>query len=241
MSIIYPDDGWVLSRAGRELDGLEVIGTYFIGYDALYDETKPRPHGAFFTHIEPAKKARFDEVAGKVDYAVCLNKNIKNYLKDKDIEKVEIIRHGHDPRVKKEILFGFSGRTYRSGRKGEELLKGINVIYSQDFEKQPEFYKRIDYLVIPSRIEGGPVPLLDAMAAGVPVLAREGVGWADEFPCIRFKDDEDFKNIVHQLTNPPTWRQWRDKHQKLFRYVLNNSGKVQETEPWEKKLLRWFK
>lgn len=215
MAIKYPDDKWILNRSGRELEGLDVKGTYFMNY-ALFDETMPRPWGAFFTHYEPKWAKEFDRIAEKVDYAVCMNETIKKYLEGKGVETV-IIPQGHDPRVKKKPVFGYSGRFYNTGRKGEELLEGIEYIHSEDFETQPEFYKKIDYLLLPARIEGGPIPLIDAIAAGVPVIAREGVGWVNEFPCIRYKDDEDFKKIINQLLNPPTWEDWRNKHKQLFK------------------------
>lgn len=181
----------------------------------IYDGEGDRPHGAFFTHLEPAWQKKFDEVASKIDYAVCLNKTIKKYLEDKGV-KTEIIRHGHDPRIKKEPVFGWCGRVYKSGRKGEDLIEKIGGVIQGNFENAVEFYKKIDYLIIPSRIEGGPVPLIDAISAGVPVIAREGLGWCDEFPCIRYKDDEDILRVINQLRNPPTWEEWKEKHRKLF-------------------------
>ena len=71
MEIIYPKE-WILNRMGKELKGLKGEGTYFINY-ALYDETKPRPHIAWFTHLEPKYKKLFDKVAEKVDLAICQN------------------------------------------------------------------------------------------------------------------------------------------------------------------------
>jgi hypothetical protein len=210
--IIYPEDGWILKRAGEELKGVRGNLTYYINY-AIYEDT-PGITGAFFTHLEPQWQKKFDEVASKVDFAVCLNKHIKQYLIDKGVKRVEIIQHGYDPRLKKEIVFGFCGREYKSGRKATELLPKKTIKFG--YNDAPEIYKKIDYLLIPSRIEGGPVPLIDAISAGVPVIAREGVGWVDDFPCIHFKTDEDFKKIIHQLTNPPSWNQWRRKHQLLF-------------------------
>jgi glycosyltransferase involved in cell wall biosynthesis len=42
------------------------------------------------------------------------------------------------------------------------------------------FYESIDYLLIPSLWEGGPMALLEALATGTPVIAA-AVGWVDEF------------------------------------------------------------
>lgn len=215
--IVYPKDGWILERSGRELDGLEVPGTYFINY-ALFDETKQKPWGAFFTHREEANGKLFDDVAGKVEYAVCLNANVKDYLERKGVKKVVIIRHGCDERVKKKPVFGWCGRKYKSGRKGEELLDGLEVEYG-NYENAPEFYRKIDYLLVTSRIEGGPVPVIDAIAAGVPVIARKGLGWVDSFPIIPYQTDTEFMDIIYKLTHPPTWDDWREGHQKLFKEI----------------------
>mgnify|MGYP001573395053 CR=1 FL=1 len=42
-----------------------------------------------------------------------------------------------------------------------------------------DFYGKIDYLLIPSLWEGGPMALLEALACGVPVIAAD-VGWVPE-------------------------------------------------------------
>lgn len=214
MRIIYPRDSWILERAGKELDGLEGKGVYWINY-ALFDGQGRKPWGAFFTHLEGNLKKKFDEVAGKVDFAVCLNEKIKEYLQKK-VKRVEIIKHGHDPRIKKEPVFGWNGRVYKSGRKGEELIEKIGGVLKGDYENAPEFYKKIDYLIVASRTEGGPMCVIDAIASGVPVIARRGAGWCDEFPVIRYETDKELFGIINQLRNPPTWNDWRKQHQSLF-------------------------
>lgn len=210
--VIYPKDNHILERIGRELEHLKFDGTFFVNY-ALYDETKPRPHGAWFTHLEPSWKKKFDEVAKKVDFATCQNKTIQKYLMP---TVAHLIYPGHDERIKKKPVFGWNGRFYKSGRKGEELIKQIGDVKLGNYENAPEFYKEIDYLIITSRIEGGPMCVVDAISAGVPIIAREGLGWCDEFPAIRYKTDQELLNIVNQLRNPPTWEEFRKKHQLVF-------------------------
>lgn len=202
---------------GRELEGVKGKGTYWINY-ALYDGKGERPYGAWFTHLEPAWQKRFDEVADKVDYATCQNKTIEKYLQKRGV-KTYLIYPGHDERIKKEPVFGWNGRTYKSGRKGHDLIEKIGAIHG-DYENAPEFYNKIDYLIISSRIEGGPMCVVDAIAAGVPIIARKGLGWCDEFPAIRYETDKELLEIINQLRNPPTWKQWRNQHQSLF-YSMN--------------------
>lgn len=224
--IVYPQDGWILERSGKELDGLQLDGTYIINYAyaSQYDGEITRPFGAFFTHREPKTQKLFDEIAKRVDYAVCLNVAIAEYLLEVGVPRVDIIRHGYDPRVLKPIRFGWSGRKYDGVRKGWDLIEriqqaGYTIVLSGDFDAQPTFYKAIDYLLITSRIEGGPVPMIDAIAAGVPVIARQGVGWCDSFPAIRYETDDQCLDILWKLTHPPSWQEWREQHQSLFSSV----------------------
>jgi glycosyltransferase involved in cell wall biosynthesis len=50
---------------------------------------------------------------------------------------------------------------------------GIQVEYYADevYSTYPLLYKKIDYLLIPSLWEGGPIALLEALAQGIPVIA----------------------------------------------------------------------
>ena len=46
----------------------------------------------------------------------------------------------------------------------------------------PQFYQGLDVLVCPSRVEGGPMPVLEALACGVRVVIPQHVGILDELP-----------------------------------------------------------
>jgi hypothetical protein len=46
----------------------------------------------------------------------------------------------------------------------------------------PKFYQGLDVLVCPSRVEGGPMPVLEALACGVRVVIPQHVGILDELP-----------------------------------------------------------
>jgi len=50
----------------------------------------------------------------------------------------------------------------------------------EDAATYPEFFERLDYLLIPSLWEGGPMALLEALSCGIPVIAAE-VGWVSDF------------------------------------------------------------
>ena len=50
------------------------------------------------------------------------------------------------------------------------------------WEQMPGFYQGLDVLVVPSRVEGIPMPPLEALACGVSVVIPRGVGLLDELP-----------------------------------------------------------
>jgi hypothetical protein len=98
-------------------------------------------------------------------------------------------------------VVGFSGYTYRNHRKGEDLVNGVvRSAVGQRVEwmasgrgwpvptkryawaDMPRFYQGLDVLVCPSRVEGGPMPVLEALACGVRVVIPQGVGILDELP-----------------------------------------------------------
>lgn len=132
----------------------------------------------------------------------------------------------------KEIFkFIFYGR--RSGVKplAEKMEKnGMTVeILGDDYDY---FLKSIDYYLSPSDMEGGPMDMLNAIYAGVPVIAQD-VGF---FHTLKTKEDFKFKNYKEllkffklkekskkkkiKIITPYTWDNFRLWHIKYFRKVL---------------------
>jgi len=54
----------------------------------------------------------------------------------------------------------------------KNLGKEFRAVHQPFVPQQSVFYHAMDYYWVASRIEGGPVPLLEAMASGIPCLAR---------------------------------------------------------------------
>lgn len=71
------------------------------------------------------------------------------------------------------------------GSEWNQILQvaGANVkcqSYPQEnYSQYPDLYDKIDYLIIPSLWEGGPLSILEAMSCGIPVISSD-VGWARE-------------------------------------------------------------
>ncbi len=99
------------------------------------------------------------------------------------------------------MVVGFSGYTYPNKRKGEDLVKGMLAskvgqrvewrasgrgwpvpTKRYKWADMPAFYQGLDVLVVPSRVEGIPMPPLEALACGVSVVIPRGVGLLDELP-----------------------------------------------------------
>jgi len=98
-------------------------------------------------------------------------------------------------------VVGLSGYTYSNHRKGEDLVAGMlaapiggqvewrasgrgwpapMATKRYPWAQMPEFYQGLDVLVCPSRVEGIPMPPLEALACGIRVVIPENVGLLDE-------------------------------------------------------------
>ena len=104
-------------------------------------------------------------------------------------------------------VVGLSGYTYQNKRKGEDLVRamvgselGEAVEWRASgrgwtaygvptkkyhWEEMPAFYQGLDVLVVTSRVEGVPMPPLEALSCGVPVVIPRGVGLHDELPDVK--------------------------------------------------------
>ena len=96
-------------------------------------------------------------------------------------------------------VIGISGYVHPGGRKGEHLWTKLyedskkrnwwlkasgkgwvaNNLTEYTWEQMPDFYKSLDVYVCTSFIEGIPLPPLEALACGVPVVVPRGVGIMD--------------------------------------------------------------
>ena len=97
------------------------------------------------------------------------------------------------------------------------------------------FYNAIDYLLVTSQLEGGPVPFMEALACGKLSIAPP-IGVIPQFPHIEYRtgsvDDlkrvisevkEDFsrqKNCVSATIQKFNWEYWSLEHERLFRRLL---------------------
>jgi len=171
-----------------------------------------KPLAAYFTHREEeppgnAKARLFDGVASKVQlriatcqlYAGLLGHHGPTARCAAPVERERFILAPREPGLRPVV--GFAGYTYANHRKGEDLVRGLvdsdvgrRVEWRASgrgwpvptrgypWPEMPQFYQGLDVLVVPSRVEGIPMPPLEALACGVRVVVPRGVGLLDELP-----------------------------------------------------------
>lgn len=189
----------------------------------------------FFTHGSESVA-----LATEFDACIAMNEAMADAVTAAGGRQVRVIRPGTD--LAKPITFGVAGRVYKNGRKGEHLLEAVlqaghRVVAcgglsrnlqcltreqwpcatTHTVQDREEFYQSIDYLLVTSLDEGGPMPVVDALAMGVTVIAPD-VGWCWEFPVIRYErgNAESLLSVVRGLTTPPKWRHWARAHADVF-------------------------
>jgi len=167
---------------------------------------------AYFTHREewPAgnsKAALFDELGRRVDLRVVMCRRYGQELEANGLTAqpplpVERERFRPIRKARRRVpVAGMSGYTYPNGRKGNDLVRALLqsnlanrvewrasgrgwpvATHRYSWEEMPRFYQELDLLVCPSRVEGGPMPVLEALSCGVAVVVPEHVGIIDELP-----------------------------------------------------------
>lgn len=211
---------WVLRPLARALQTRipgATLSTYpmpgadwniFFNY-ALWQGTDKKT-ACLFTHRESRGPLRevFDRVALKCDLCIAMSLNTLKLLPEGKSFYLET--YPTDPRYYKTLKIGVCGRRYKSGRKRMWLAEKVNDLPGVEVwitdgkipqEEMPSFYEKIDYLLVTSDNEGGPQPVLEALATGTPVIAPD-VGYCWQYPCFKFETEEELLKLVRNLTVP---------------------------------------
>ena len=253
------DSGWILERLATELkkrlDYIEIGHVadpaapvqYYLNY-AEY-ETRVSPlEFALFTHVEERcddLQRKFFDVGAAIDVAVCMSKMYAEVLLRSGMRDVVTVSPGVDlDRFAPKLRIGVVGRTYPTGRKGEDLVAGVADLPGVEWHftgkgwpgesrhlaenEMPDFYRSMDYVLVPSYYEGGPMCVVEALACGTPIVAPP-VGWVPEFPHIEFAtgDLAGLRRILTELVEKKmalrasvealTWENFAAAHDELFR------------------------
>ncbi len=146
--------------------------------------------------------------------------------------KTSVIHIAPDPQFYKgDIVFGVVAKEQAGGRKRLgwiDKLREINGIEIRltdgkiPWEEMPTFYKGIDYLLILSDNEGGPLSLLEALSMGVPVISSD-VGFVSDYTTIRYNNFDDLEKIINGLIIlKDAWEISARKLMKVFSNLTKN-------------------
>lgn len=227
---------------------------YYLNYSARRSARAAPIEIAYFTHVEPGLPAeqRFFDTALEMDWCVCHSELYAAMLRDHGIARVTVIPPGLDrnelfPRLK----VGVVGRTYHTGRKGESLvakvldIEGVEWHFTGEGWPLPsrvvpaggmgEFYRAMDYVLVASNHEGGPMCVPEALACGTPVVAP-AIGWVPQFPHLEYPVGDSValrrlleslvaeKAILARATEMLSWERWADEHHRLFSEIVAERG-----------------
>jgi len=129
--------------------------------------------------------------------------------------------------------FVFAGKDWDKEFGNAYRDSGVNVEFlgNVPYKDMPSFYNTIDYLLIASKIDSGPLVLAEALACGKPVISTK-VGWAPEFDVTHYETidgladilwdiEKDFLTRRAQVENL-TWDNWAEKHGEIYRGLCAN-------------------
>lgn len=270
---LISDRGWILERLAQAIAaecpefryGTEIEGQPDIVYYITYSARKKPYNGleiGYFSHIEEGLPAesQFFKVAGEVQACVTQATRYETALRAKGATDVTTIPPGIDhTHLKPRLQVGVVGRTYHTGRKGEAMMARLMDMVDVEFHftgdgwpgpphhvphgKMQEFYRAMDYVLVPALYEGGPMCVPEALACGIPVIAPTDVGWVEDFPHIPYPkgDTEALRALLQTLAQPKldlaksaeqhTWSRWGQAHGALFRRVYDKYGGTQPSAP----------
>ncbi|MFQ6540249.1 MULTISPECIES: glycosyltransferase [Aphanothece] len=277
--IVTSDSGWILEKLAQAIKSssvshasdmdikLDIGGNtvrhiaygeydliYYMTYGS-YTQRKSRIQVGYFTHVEDAlghemTRQRFFDVARDMDYAILHGERYLKRLRSEVDIKCSCLSPGIDHASFTPILrIGVCGRTYNTGRKGEDIVRDlINLDFVKFYftgdgwpgqathlptSMLPDFYRDMDYILVPSLYEAGPMCIPESLATGTSVICSD-VGWANKFPVITFKngDSQSLKNLLFRLhrkklrlsksTHDLTWERWGNEHLAIFSQLIKS-------------------
>lgn len=249
--LIYPKDYAAAVQRG-ELDQPDVLN-YYMNY-VLYRHRSQALDAAFFTHIEmdPQNenlKKFFIQAASVVDLAI-FNAPMYMRLCEKITQRASVIVPGVDEHYRCQLRLGISGRAYDyTSRKNPELVAQLMQIPWLKIEftgggmaadELPDFYQRQDFVLVVSKVEGGPMSVLEALAMGKEVIFPRGVGLGELFvEGLHFFELDRPETLIQmlrrmyqkkasiaQIVEGYTWASFARQHKEKFDALMHERVKV---------------
>jgi len=239
--LYYSNDNKLYIEDGP-LDDPKAIN-YYINY-YLFKKKSSGIDIAFFTHYEEDEQNRklteyFFHVAKQVDYSIFMSSKYEKICKN--ICKLSsVIIPGVDEKYKSKLNLGIVGRSYdHTSRKNPILydnlskIEWLNIEYTQgkiSEEEMPNFYNRQDYILVLSKVEGGPMCVLESLAMGKKIIFPKDVGFGEMFSDgLFFYEKDNFVSLINileklftdkknlaDLVRSYTWEYFAAEHNKIF-------------------------
>lgn len=200
---------WSIGLAPDPTADLNYFFPYIL-YSQSFPGWHDTPIAAYFSHYDSSqvdKRAWWERAARDMDYAFVTAPQYGDMLRALG-KPVALVHAPVDPQfvpkpaqpAHRQPIIGVSGVVYADGRKGEELVqrlvkdlpqfdwhasgRGWKLSTTQWIPWQSMFhwFQELDVYVCTSRLEGVPLPPLEALACGVKVVIPEGVGMLDSLP-----------------------------------------------------------
>lgn len=103
-----------------------------------------------------------------------------------------------------------------------------------DYKYYKSYYSKIDYLLIPSLWEGGPMALQEALAQGIPVISSRVGQAGEEFPVFKAFDPGDhvglFKLLYSEIVAPKMFRRNSVSHINYANYARSFLDFIEEVK-----------
>jgi len=222
INIVRPTDGWVLQQIAEawqlphsvcsvhpDYDADVNIWVNYAMFDTVGHMQKTNCDIGWFTHRERDNPlaSLFDCVAMEMDHCIAMCNRTADQLPP---DRTTVIRSAPSSLYpRRNIVLGIAGREYPRKRthlvdavKNIPGITGRHTMGKLNPTDLPQFYESVDYVLVLSSNEGGPMCVPEAMAMGKPVIAPD-VGWCWDYPVVRYTDEADLLRVVRSLI-PPT-------------------------------------
>lgn len=208
MSSLAEGTGWTISKQLDRRADINYFGLYIsVGQNPnVVKQLRPSQVAAWFTHNEVQRKEKqewWTKAAQVVDIRTTTARQYYDMLSLYGDTHL-VFPPPIDPQFfgnPKKPRIGIAGYVHPKGRKGEFLAHqlyevkngewdivatgngwGIPNTKLRDWIDLPSFYRSLDVFLCTSLTEGIPMPPLEALACGTPIVIPRGVGILDDLP-----------------------------------------------------------
>lgn len=161
-----------------------------------------------FTHFEEVNRQRWEFAVQNADHIFAQSSESCKFLPD---ENITVLHPWADKqfRIVRPVRFGIVGTEKRSKRKNFHWVKdhlsnipNTEFVFTNghfDFKDLTDFYEDIDYLLILSKTEGGPIPFIESLYMRKPIICPN-IGYGIDYPCYKYDGLEELKDMIIKLT-----------------------------------------